>query len=264
MSKLQSCPHTDFRRNYARLTPDQTLPRHLQDTLQSLTDLSANTTRRLDYTYYSLLEHSSVLATLLSSLSALSTTISQQVTHFSSSTASLATSFETQIHAFEQTFGTQAERIGELEQRLRQGRRRVGELGDRLDGVRKRVEKSEKGEREWQERVRRRLRVLWGVFGSLLGIFVVLLVLRCWPRERGDGIMPITRNQIGRSLGLNGLGAAVTPPRPLKKVSLEGKKSSFGDGKGGGSVHALTRGDGGADFGPCHDDDQRLRLLDEL
>lgn len=146
-------------------------------------------TRRLDYTYYSLLEHTSVLATLTSSLATLSSTTSQHHLYFSISTSSLAHTFSTQISGFDKTFGAQAERISALETRLQEGRTRVGSLGQRLECVRSRVEGWERGEMEWQGRARRRLHMLWAGTGSLLAIFLVLLLIRHWPR-RGSSLAP--------------------------------------------------------------------------
>ena len=166
--------------------------RHLRQTLQSLTKLSTTTTRRLDYTYYSTLEHLSVLATLTSSLATLSSTISQHQVHFSNLTSSLAQTFRTQISGFDKTFGVQAERIRALETRLQDGRTRVAKLDQRLETVRARVEGWERGEMEWQERARRRLRMLWAGTGSMLAIFLVLLLIRHWPRGRREVAPPLT------------------------------------------------------------------------
>ncbi|MCJ1469625.1 hypothetical protein MMC07_008260 [Pseudocyphellaria aurata] len=149
-------------------------------------------TRRLDYTYYSLLQHISVLATLTSSLATLGSTTSQHHEHFSKSTSSLARTFNAQISGFDQTFGAQAERIDALETRLQEGWTRVGELGQRLENVRARVEESERGEREWQGRARRRVRMLWAGMSSLLAIFLVVLLVHHWPRGESSLVPPLT------------------------------------------------------------------------
>ncbi|MCJ1429564.1 hypothetical protein MMC29_007479 [Sticta canariensis] len=166
--------------------------RHLGQTLQSLTKLSTTTTRRLDYTYYSTLEHLSVLANLTSSLATLSSTISQHQVHFSNSTSSLAQIFRTQISGFDKTFRVQAERISALETRLQEGRTRVGNLNQRLESVRVRVEGWERGEMEWQGRARRRLRMLWAGTGSMLAIFLVFLLIRHWPQGGREVAPPLT------------------------------------------------------------------------
>lgn len=112
--------------------------------------------------------------------------------HFSNSTSSLAQTFRTQISSFDKTFGVQAERISALETRLQEGRTRVGKLDQRLESVRARVEGWERGEMEWQGRARRRLRMLWAGTGSILAIFLVLLLIRRWPRGGREVAPPLT------------------------------------------------------------------------
>lgn len=60
------------------------------------------------------------------------------------------------------------------------------ELGSRLEGVRKKVQKEERREKEGEERVRRRLRILWSVLGVGLVLFLILGAVRCWPGRRED------------------------------------------------------------------------------
>lgn len=49
------------------------------------------------------------------------------------------------------------------------------------------MQREERREKEGEERVRRRLRILWGVLGAGLVLFLVLGVVRCWPGRREEG-----------------------------------------------------------------------------
>lgn len=203
-------------------TPALTSPssRHLLQTLQSLTTLSASTTRRLDYTYYSLLEHTSHLVTLTSTLSSLASTTSVHSATFLNSTSSLTTSLGTQISGFGTTFAAQESRIGVLEQKLVEGRSRVRVLGTRLEEVRRQVEGWERGEGEWEGRVRWRLRMLWGAVGVAVGFFLVGLVVRHWPAHGGGGERGLLVSGGNGSLlspGEDAAGADIIIPAPEER-----------------------------------------------
>ncbi|KAK0510906.1 hypothetical protein JMJ35_006458 [Cladonia borealis] len=95
-------------------------------TLTNLSSLSTSTTRRLDYTYYSLLSSISSLHTTLSALHTLSLSLSTYTSTFISETTLLTTDLSSQIT--HQTFEAQARRIGGLEERMRKGRERKEDL----------------------------------------------------------------------------------------------------------------------------------------
>lgn len=234
---------------------------HLRQTLQSLTTLSTTTTRRLDYTYYSLLEHISALHTLISSFATLSSATSQHHVHFSDSTSSLADTFNAQISGFDKTFGAQAERIGALETRLQEGRTRVGKLGQRLESVRARVEGWERGETEWQGRARRRLRMLWAGSGALLAIFVVLLLVRHWPRGGSSLAPPLTLPPPASDSTSQGLHL----DRGVKNNAIASYPTTF-ESQRSPPPYTTARTSAGArsNDNNNYDHDALLRLFDEL
>lgn len=216
-------------------------------------------TRRLDYTYYSLLEHISVLATLTSSLANLSSTTSQRHEQFSKETSSLAQTFSARISGVDRTFGAQAARIGALETRLQEGRIRVGKLDQRLEGVRARVEGWRRSETQWQGRARRRLRMLWAGMGSLLSVFVVLLLVRHWPGGWSSLAPPLTlpppaSDATGQRLHVDD---GVKVPAIASSESQSFSPSSP-------PPHTAPKSSGASSNQRDFDNDALLRLFDEL
>lgn len=144
-------------------------------------------------------------------------------------------------------FSAQQERVEALQARVQGGRERIAALGGRVDAVRRRVERWERADREWQERTRRRLKIIWAV---VMGAGCVLLVLYWGARiyAPGAGAGEVARG-IGEGLGRAGLGGG-------------GRTGDGGDGDGGnGSAPVL---DLGRDGGAAKPGDDVLRALDEL
>ena len=72
-------------------------------------------------------------------------------------------------------------------------------LGGRLDGVREKVERSAVRERESRRVIGRRLKILWGLLGFFVVLFLILAITRQWRRNEtliGDEIER-TRTSIG-------------------------------------------------------------------
>ncbi len=67
--------------------------------------------------------------------------------------------------------------------RIKEGREKVGRLGERLDGVREKVERSSLRDRESRRIIGRRLKILWGSLGFLIGLFLILAATRQWRRN---------------------------------------------------------------------------------
>lgn len=81
-------------------------------------------------------------------------------------------------------FDAQAERIKDLENRIKKGRLKANNLGMRLDAVRTRVEESKRRDEEGERMIGRRLRVLWGCCGVWIVLFMILIIVR----QRGPGV----------------------------------------------------------------------------
>ena len=63
---------------------------------------------------------------------------------------------------------------------MKVARERVTVLGERVEGVKHRVEEWERQESDGKRRGRRRVSILWGVLGTLLGLFLIVVVFRGW------------------------------------------------------------------------------------
>ncbi|TVY87363.1 hypothetical protein LAWI1_G005723, partial [Lachnellula willkommii] len=209
-----------------------------------LNTLSNNTTRRLDNTYYNVLEKLSMLQNTISSLKELAGMTKALNSEFKAESEEIVSDIRMQIDSFE-GFESQESKIAGLQARIVQGREKITVLGGRVDVVRERVEGWEKAELEWQEKTRKRLRVLWIVMSVVAVLVVAIVVLRYTPaRTQGPGVVK----------GMNMTG-------------LEKKVEEIG-----GGVFNLTRGVGTGDkLKGLQDgdedslaDDPRLRLLDEL
>ena len=59
----------------------------------------------------------------------------------------------------------------------------MGRLGERLDGVRDKVERSSLRDRESRRTIGRRLKMLGGTLGFLIGLFLILAATRQWRRN---------------------------------------------------------------------------------
>lgn len=139
----------------------------------NLNSLSNNTTMRLDNTYYAVLEKLSVLQNTITSMKELAAMTKNINEEFKTESEEVVTEVRGQLEAFE-GFESQEKRISSLKERVREGRDKIEILGGRVELIRERVEGWEKAEFEWQERTRKRLRLLW----ALITIAAVIFLLR--------------------------------------------------------------------------------------
>lgn len=154
--------------------------RELRNALMTLNTLSNNTTRRLDNTYYSVLEKLSLLQNTISSLKELAGLTRELNAEFKNESEEIVGDIRAQLDGF-QGFEEQEKRITDLQERIVQGRDKIKILGSRVDVVRERVEGWEKAELEWQEKTRKRLRVLWTLMSIVVVIVIALVVFRHTP-----------------------------------------------------------------------------------
>ncbi|KAI1500083.1 hypothetical protein F5X99DRAFT_387597 [Biscogniauxia marginata] len=145
----------------------------LQNSLAELSTFSNATMRRLDDTYYSVLERLSMLQSTIVAIKDLAS-MSQDVNEsFSEESNGLVSEIESQINSVDQ-FDDQQKRIQVLQDRIYAGREKAQALSRRVDVVRERIEGWERADREWQERTRKRLKVLWLIISAMA--FVMMLV----------------------------------------------------------------------------------------
>lgn len=119
--------------------------------MNSLADLANSSTRRLDTTYYSILEKISSLRSTIGSLQELSTASATLRHDFEQRTGEIVSQVNDQIsdyHAFEE----QQSRVQEFEQRINASVERSIVLNQRLEAARDQAEVWSKRETEWQAR----------------------------------------------------------------------------------------------------------------
>ena len=149
--------------------------------MTSIGTLATDVTRRLDYTYYNLLEKITALNSTISSFQELSDSASTLLDDFQHETAHLDQDIRKQLNDLK-GFEPQMRKADALEKRMKAGRQRVEELGKRLETVRHEIDNWEQRETEWQTRTSRRLRIFWGIVTSALLMLVLALVLQNWPQ----------------------------------------------------------------------------------
>lgn len=217
----------------------------LRNTIMGLNTLSNNTTRRLDNTYYAVLEKLSMLQSTIMSMKELASVTNQLNEEFKTESKGVVQDVETQLDGFE-GFEDQQKRIQELQERVMAGRERIKTLGSRVDVVREKVEGWEKAEEEWQEKTRKRLRVLW-ILMAMCGVIMVAMM----------GMKYTPRNQAMDALkGVNTSSLAEIMP-DLERIRNESK------GVGRSTLDALEKMLE-KDESENLEEDPRLRLFDEL
>ncbi|KAK9421618.1 hypothetical protein SUNI508_05548 [Seiridium unicorne] len=145
----------------------------LRKSLLELNTFSLATTRRLDDAYYAVLEKLSTLQSTVVGIKELATMSLETNETFKTGSKALVTEIESQLDAFGQ-FDEQQKHIENLQSRIYTGRQKVQQLSERVDIVRERVESWERADREWQERTRRRLKVLWIITSTLVMVMLLL------------------------------------------------------------------------------------------
>jgi predicted RNase H-like nuclease (RuvC/YqgF family) len=105
--------------------------RDLRAALQNLSDDSLRTSRRLDDTYYSILEKVSVLRQTIGSLQELSGLTKELHENFESESNELTEEVEGQFEGFD-SFTAQQGKISDLEKRISEGREKADSLTARL------------------------------------------------------------------------------------------------------------------------------------
>lgn len=215
----------------------------LRSALSSIGTLATDITRRLDYTYYNLLEKLSALHVTIDSFQELSDSTALLCSDFQRETATLDQEARKQLEDFK-GFLPQIQKIDALERRMRAGRERVEALGDRLEAVKGEIDGWERREREWQARISRRLRILWTVMGTAMVILVLAIVIQNWPSETPSppsnattsiavstnqsleaGMHTSDHDELSLGKGIEGARVDWSPP-PLELANLYGSRES--------------------------------------
>jgi hypothetical protein len=180
----------------------------LQNALLGLNTLSNNTTRRLDNTYYSVLEKLSTLQNIIDSLKELATMTRELNDDFKVESEEVVVDINTQLAQFS-GFDDQQRRIEALASRVQTGRQRIKTLGSRVDIVQNRVTCWELAEKEWKDKTRKRLRIMWTVIFVFLFIFVGMMIFQNYTPVKTQGASPFkgmnTSGLLGKVPDMKGL-----------------------------------------------------------
>lgn len=224
---------------------DSEFQRELRNAIMGLNTLSNNITRRLDNTYYAVLEKFSVLQSTIMSMKELASMTKQLNEEFKTESQEVVHDGEIQLDALK-GFEDQQKRIEELQERVQAGRERIKTLGGRVDVVREKIEGWEKAEGEWQEKTRRRLRILWIMMAVVAAAMLALMGFRYTP----------ARSQVDMLKGVNTSSLAEVLPdlERIRNETVSWKKTTMDVFE-----KMLEK-----DEGEVLEEDPRLRLFDEL
>ena len=242
--------------------------RFLRSTLSLIGTLATDITRRLDYTYYNLLEKLAALNSTIASFQELSNSATALFEDFQRETSGLDQEIRKQMGELNE-FQPQLERIKALEDRMKTGRKRAEGLDHRLEAMRHEIDRWDMKEMEWQSRVNRRLRIFWTVI--LAGMLAVLLALgiQNWPTV----MTPNSAEALSQAAFLSNSSHALSSendreavsdsPREVWPRSLPNLPYRYNSRPSGGSATVpatSTRDDGNSRAA----DQDPLKMFDEL
>lgn len=171
----------------------------LQRSLAELECFATSTTKQLDDTYYGFLEKLGSLQGTVIALKELCERSRQLNSSFSTEADDLVTDISAQLDSFGQ-FEDQQNRIESLQGRIQSRRELIRSLGDRVNAVSVRIEGWERADREWQEKTRKRLKVVWIVTSVIFFLVLSLFI----GSQYGPDSPEATRSRVA-SDGLNSL-----------------------------------------------------------
>lgn len=229
--------------------------RGLKRSIVDLTTSTTKTSRRLDDAYRVLYDTLPYLQQTIVNLKELAVASKIMNEGFVAESRSMISEAQAQLDAFG-SFDEQQARVQALQDRVHSGKEKIASLSARVDVVRQRVEQWERADREWQERTRRRLKIVWGI---VLAVGLVLVVLYVGARTYAPEMAMEMETVEGATRELQ-------DEAMLVKMKLDGGLDSPATSSSSkaedGAVPALnfsTGRDGRAAAG-----DEALRALDEL
>ncbi|PNP54376.1 hypothetical protein THARTR1_05583 [Trichoderma harzianum] len=147
----------------------------LRQSLTELSNFSTETTRQLDQTHYALLEKTSSLQVMVKALKDLAQASCDLQEGFDMAARELETDVTEQLRGIGH-FESQQSTIETLQSRIHLGRQTADKLAERVDVVRKQIEGWERADRAWQEKTRKRLRLIWAALSVLVCIVGLLFM----------------------------------------------------------------------------------------
>jgi hypothetical protein len=151
--------------------------------LAAVNKTSVDITRRLDYTYYNLLEKVGNLVAVVQSFHSLSTQNKDLIANFAKEASTLERDVNLKVATFRSSFDERAIRVKHLEERGARANIKARDLGARLENARQKVENLEK--KEGAERRRRSWfwRSIWTVCTIVAVLVFLSLTWREWQSE---------------------------------------------------------------------------------
>lgn len=236
----------------------------LQRRLAAVNKTSVDITRRLDYTYYSLLEKVGNLVAIVQSFQSLSTQTRSLIDKFTKEASVLEKDVKIKVETFKTSFDEREVRVRRLEERGARANAMAQDLGARLENARQRVEAWE----EKQGAERRRRSRFWRSTWTLVIVALVVIFFgftwREWRSEADIVRMAVTDEYVrfgnlNQSVTLDG-GAVrrMDVPGDVKAIlsGIAKKRSRPAD------KPASTRSK--TEPASRLEEDERLRALDEL
>lgn len=210
--------------------------RNLRRSMVELNSFSANASHRLDEAYYAVLEKMSTLQGTITMLKSLAETSQEICNKFDKESRGLENEVATQLGAFGQ-FQGQHTQITALQKRVDEGRGKMESLGSRLQAVQTRVEKWEQADRQWQEKTRRRLKIIWSVMSAVVIVLIVLIWGISQTTDHSTDAVESMTTPLSILDSLNKTNFAQPPGRGDKPLNtrLEWKTAQHNDD----SLHAL-------------------------
>ncbi|KAF1837520.1 hypothetical protein BDW02DRAFT_566006 [Decorospora gaudefroyi] len=220
--------------------------RDLRAALQSLSDQSLKTSRRLDDTYYSILEKVSVLRQTIGTLQELSGLTKELHDNFEHDTTELVDDVTGQVEAFD-GFKAQQKQVNDLEARIQAGKEKADSLASRLTRAQERVDARAKSEAQWHAKNTHRVRMFWGTVGFIAAlVFALVLFHPSQPADAVEEAKPTRDTAVKEAIS----NAAIPD---IAREAILGTWSSVA------TPIAET-----SDAKPLLEDDERLRGFDEL
>ncbi|KAL2809865.1 hypothetical protein BJX63DRAFT_340929 [Aspergillus granulosus] len=240
---------------------------YLRSALSVIGTLATDITRRLDYTYYGLLEKVAALNMTLASFQELSDSTFKLFDDFQRETTGMQQDFRKQVADLNE-FHPQMQKIEALEERMRASKTRAKTLGNRLEAMRAEIEKWDKREMEWQMRTNQRLRMFWGLVTVVILALLVAVVIQHWPSEQAS---PGFRT-VPKALKLSKLPSRAPLPKKQDAISPEANNGYACSREPSVLAHNISLSTAlvntptfiGADEAARPTDHDPLRMFDEL
>lgn len=175
------------------------------EALNALSRDAHTATRKLDDTYYALLERLGTLKSTITSLRELSASATQARTEWETEISIAGQEVEAKLQSFN-GFKGQEKIVEDLVSRLKKGKTTAGGLEDRLEACRGRLERFQKKEQEDRKTVSKRWKICWVALSAMVLLLVGLVL---WRRQRGQPALLEEMRRTGQMISERGAELAV-------------------------------------------------------